>query len=292
MVYAACGVTDAVDVGRLAGQVEALAVLAGATEIQWSPQAARAGAQIPLRFIRRQRAAGRIAVEDHGPKGAKPVVVTHTPTSGRRLPQVLVRAMHAAGLRPISVERPGYGLTTPAALDSDPLEAASADLVDVLNILGLEKVRVLGRGCMAALAFAALHPERFDGGLLIGPSTPDPAHRRRDGLLGAVVSLVLERPHLMRSFATLLIRGSSPANIRQVTRAIVRHSPRRPGRPGRPGDPRRPRRGLPAGRDGRGGLRLRAVDLRRRDDRPLPPSWDVSGRSWWAATIRCSGPLT
>ena len=224
-VYAACGVSDAADLGRLAGEIEALSALATATDIQWSRQAVGDAAAAPLRFVRRRRAPGRIAVEDHGPEGGTPVVVAHSPTSGRRLPGVLVRALHNAGLRPISVERPGYGLTTPAQDDQWPLHEAAADLVDVLDALGLARVRLLGRGCIAALSFAALHAERFESGVLLGPSTPDPDLRRRDGLLGAVVSLVLERPHLVRGFASMLIRGSTATHIRQLTRAIARHSP-------------------------------------------------------------------
>ncbi len=221
-VFAACGVATAADLGRLAAEVDALAGLAAATDIQWS----RPGAQrAPLRFVRRRRAPGRIAVEDHGPLGAVPVVVIHTPTNGRHLPRNLVAALHDRGLRPISVERPGYGLTTPTHADGNLLDEASDDLIDVLDALGLDRVRLLGRGCIAALAFAARHPARFERGILLGPSAPDPAQRRRDGLLGAIGTLILERPALVDAFVTMLIRGSTTANIERMTRAAARHSP-------------------------------------------------------------------
>jgi pimeloyl-ACP methyl ester carboxylesterase len=221
-VFAACGVANAADLGRLAAEVDALAGLAAATDIQWS----RPGAQrAPLRFVRRRRDPGRIAVEDHGPVGAAPVVVIHSPTNGRHLPRNLVAALHERGLRPISVERPGFGLTSPASPDTVILEEAAADLVDVLDALGLERVRLLGRGCVAALAFTARHPERFERGVLLGPSAPDPAARRRDGLLGVIGTLVLERPALLDAFAKMLIRGSTTANIERMTRVAARHSP-------------------------------------------------------------------
>ncbi len=224
-VYAACGVSDAVELGRLAGEVEALAALAGATNIQWSTRADSAGLRGRLRFVRRRRGAGRIAVEDHGPRDGDPVVVVHSPTTGRHLPRVLVAAMHRVGLRPITVDRPGYGLTTPAADEANPHGEASADMIDILDALGLDRVRVLARGCVPAMAFTAAHPERFAGGVLLGPSKPDPAARRRDGLIGAMTWLVMERPALVRDFATMLMRGSTPTHIREVARAIARHSP-------------------------------------------------------------------
>lgn len=220
-VYDICGVRDAAELGRLAGEVKALAALASATDIQWSLPGANGESGAPLRFVRRRRGPGRIAVEDHGPAEGAPVVVLHTPTSGRRLPRVLVRAMHRAGLRPISVERPGYGLTTPVTEAGHPFVDAASDLIDVLDALKLGQVRLLGRSSIMALAFGALHPQRVAGGVLLGPSSADPAARRRDGLLGAIVSLALERPQLVRGFAAMLIRGATPSHIRQVSRAIA-----------------------------------------------------------------------
>lgn len=224
-VYAACGVTDAVELGRLAGEVEALTALAGATNVHWSARGDAPGQHWPLRFIRRRRNVGRIAVEDHGPRDGDPVVVVHSPSTGRYLPRVLVSALHRRGLRPISVDRPGYGLTTAGAEGVSPYDEGVADLVDVLDALGLERVKVLARGCVPAMAFAAACPEQFSSGVLLGPSKPDPAARRRDGLIAAITWLVMERPALVRDFITMLQRGSTPIRIRQVARAIARHSP-------------------------------------------------------------------
>jgi pimeloyl-ACP methyl ester carboxylesterase/DNA-binding CsgD family transcriptional regulator len=220
-VYASCGVASATDLGRLAAEVEALTALAAATDIQWSRPGATSA---PLRLIRRRRGPGRIAVEDHGPPDAAPVVVFHSPTNGRHLPRRLVTELQAAGLRPISFERPGFGLTTPSAA-AHPMAEAAEDLIDILDTLGLDRVRILGRGCVAARAFAWRHPERFERGVLLGPSPPHRSALRRDGLLGAVVNLTLKQPQLIEAFGNMLIRGATTANIERLTRAIIRHSP-------------------------------------------------------------------
>ena len=94
VVFAACGVSAAADLGRTVGEVDALSRLATATDIEPLGVASH-----PLRLIARRRARGRIAVEDHGPRGFAPVVVFHTLTNGRRLPRGLVEALHAAHLR-------------------------------------------------------------------------------------------------------------------------------------------------------------------------------------------------
>jgi pimeloyl-ACP methyl ester carboxylesterase len=175
--------------------------------------------------VRRRRSAGRIAVEDHGPRRAPPVVVVHAPTNGRHLPRQLVASLQRVGLRPISIERPGYGLTTPQPADAELYAEALADMIDVLDALDLDRVRIVGRGCAISMAFGARHPERFERGVLLGPSTPDTEQWRRDGLMGAVATLLMDRPHLMDAFGAMLARGATREGLAQILRTILRNSP-------------------------------------------------------------------
>ncbi len=66
IVYQACGIASAVDLARIAGEVDALAGLATACSIEIAPRGEPTDPE-PLRLVARRRAAGRIAVTDHGP---------------------------------------------------------------------------------------------------------------------------------------------------------------------------------------------------------------------------------
>ena len=214
LVYDRCGAGGGAALGRIVAEVDALSRLAVATDVEIVANAAHTA---PLRFVRRRRAHGRIAVEDHGPRGAPPVIVIHVPLNGRHLPRVLVAALHHAGLRPISVERPGFGLTTPAP--GEVGAQACADLIDVLDALGLDRVRLLGRSANFALLFAQAHPERVAAGVLLSASPPE--YRPTRGVFATLSALVNDHAPLVDSFARLTARLSSERAISAlVERAI------------------------------------------------------------------------
>jgi len=139
IIYERTSVSTGAMLGRVVAETDALARLAMATDVEVLGPDALHG---PLRFVRRRRSLGRIAVEDHGPKHFAPVVIFHTPLNGRHLPRTLVTAMQNRGLRPIRVERPGFGLTSPGG-GSDFVAEANQDLIDVLDDLELTQVRLL-----------------------------------------------------------------------------------------------------------------------------------------------------
>ena len=217
-VYERCGVDGGggggAALGRIVAEVEALARLAAATDVEIIVGDT---VSAPLRFVRRRRAPGRIAVEDHGPASAIPVIVFHVPINGRHLPRVLVAALQARGLRPVSVERPGFGLTSSAA--GDVVAEANADLIDVLDALGIARARLLGRSACMPLAFAAAHPERCESGVLLSASPPD--FRPRGGFYGAFASLAIDRPGLIDSMARLAVRLSSDRAIARMTEQAI-----------------------------------------------------------------------
>ena len=217
-IFAICGVESGAALGRIVAETDALARLAAATDVEILGPQDRA---TPLRFIRRRRAPGRIAVEDHGPRDGIAVVVFHTPLNGRALPRRLVSAMQARGLRPISLDRPGFGLTSEAA--GDFVEDANADLIDVLDALGLARVRLLGRSISMPLRFAAAHPERIGRGVLLA-ATP-PGARPAEGVFATFIGLALDHPQLVSGFARMAARLSSERSILQLTERAVKSSP-------------------------------------------------------------------
>lgn len=215
IIFENCGVKRGAGLSRIVAEIDALARLASATQIEIQTEGAMTE---PLRFIRRRRTPGRIALSDHGPADAKAVVVFHALFTGRHLPQVLVKALQAKGLRPISVERPGFGLTTPS--DGDIFEDTNADLIDVLDALEIDRISILGRCSAFPLDFAAAHPERFDHGVLLR-SKLAPVASPRGGLYGSASRLVENHPHLVRVLIQMMINNSSAqAVVKLVGRTI------------------------------------------------------------------------
>ncbi len=217
-IFERCGLESGAGLGRLVAETDALARLAGATDVEIL---GRGVAASPLRFVRRRRRPGRIAVEDHGPSDGLPVVVFHTPTTGRHLPRSFVQALRARGLRPISVDRPGFGLSS--STPGDVVDEANADLIDVLDALGLARVRLLGRSITMPMRFAADHPERIDGGVLLS-ATP-PGVRPTSGLVATAMALALDHPSLVRAFARLVTGLSSERAILRLTDRAYAESP-------------------------------------------------------------------
>ncbi len=223
-VYERCGIDSSTGggggaaLGRIVAEVDALARLAAATDVE-----ILVGDTVsaPLRFVRRRRAPGRIAVEDHGPDGGVPVVIFHVPINGRHLPRVLVAALQAHGLRPISVERPGFGLTSPApgATIDEVVAEANADLIDVLDALGIARTRLLGRSAIMPLSFAVAHPERVESGVLLSASPPD--FRPSQGFFGAFSALAIDRPQLIDGLAKMAVRLSSDSAIVRMTEKAI-----------------------------------------------------------------------
>ena len=105
-----------------------------------------------VRVARRQ-----VAVEDAGPASAFPVIVHHGGT--RHLFPGAVRDAQAHGLRLISYDRPGQGMSTP--LPGRMVTDCAEDVQAILTQLGISRAAVWGSsvGGPYALATAALLPE-------------------------------------------------------------------------------------------------------------------------------------
>jgi pimeloyl-ACP methyl ester carboxylesterase len=94
-----------------------------------------------------------------GPEGGIPVIALYG-TPGSRLFCPDVEATHTAGVRLISVDRPGYGGSDPDP-DLNVLSVAD-DLAEFQGLLGLQRSAVFGwsAGGPYALGFACKHPGR------------------------------------------------------------------------------------------------------------------------------------
>ena len=220
IVFQICGVSNAVDLARIAAEVDALAGLAKACSVEIGPRAEATAAE-PLRLISRRRAPGSIAVTDHGPARARPLLMFHTAVGGRHQSRRLVAALQAAGWRPIGFDRPGFGLTD--MIDGPcPFAEAAADAIDILDGLGLDRVTLFGRTASAAtLATAAAMPQRISGGILIAPDPPAHLDKRHVGMMGRGKALFLGNAVLATAFARILSRRTTSAQIARMQRQSV-----------------------------------------------------------------------
>ena len=168
-LLARTGLSRVADLPRHLAEARALVAFAEADETGRSDREGLLGV---TRIF--QHAGRQVAAADFGPPQGEPVLFVHGGMGSRRVAWRLREALQQRGLRPIGLDRPGFGLTDVVAGGGDPFEAAARDMAHVLDEMGVDRVRVLSRdgGAPAALAFAALYPHRVGSGLLISPRPP------------------------------------------------------------------------------------------------------------------------
>src|SRR6185312_9257258 len=103
----------------------------------------------PLRMM--PRADGtRIAWSDYGPASGKPVLVVHSSMTSRPVSRALVTALQAAGVRPIAIDRPGFGMSDPfPGMEPgrhDPFAVAARDVASLCRKLKIASLDVVARG--------------------------------------------------------------------------------------------------------------------------------------------------
>lgn len=220
-IFAICELQSLVQLTTLVGHIQAVAALAEATDIDLSVATRSAE---PLRLLPRKARGGRIAFADHGPRGAIPAICLHTATTGRHLPASCIAALQAHGLRPITLDRPGYGLTSmPADMPGGDYLAHNAfDIIEIMDALGLARASVIARGGTMALAhFAAHHADRFDRAAVLNPEPPPARDGRFGGLQGHVKQLVYARPALIAPLASHLSRRAAARTVERLVLQVV-----------------------------------------------------------------------
>ena len=206
------GAKGAKDFARLLGEARELVAVASASESVFGEQ--EGGGR--LRVIASLDGARRIALIDYGPYDAQPVLVFHGAAAGRRLPDGVRQAMIAAGLRPIVVQRPGFGLTDPTG--GDYPATAAADMAAVIERLRLRKIHVLARdtGTPTALAFAHAYPDLLDRMVLMNPHPPMHLEDQRTTFVASVQRHLLRNPDLVVAFAEFLRRQATTRLLERI----------------------------------------------------------------------------
>lgn len=202
-VFQACGVENAVDLSRIVAEINALKGLASACEVMVSAPG-REGE--PLRLAPRTWGEGRIAIADHGPAGAQPVLIMHSTVTGRHHSPAFIQRLQSEGFRPITMDRAGFGLTDKA--EGDPVVAGVADIRDALEVLGLPAIPVIARCTMAGvIACEAGRAGLLSGGILVWPDAPLPkgaAERRR--MTDRAAQIFANHPRLAWPFVEMVCR--------------------------------------------------------------------------------------
>lgn len=104
-----------------------------------------------------------VSFEDSGEPTFDPVLVCHGGPGSRVIPAPVIEAYQSAGFRPIGIDRPGYGATSPW-----PGRSIADWVLDgqaVVDYLGIDSFFVVGSstGSSYALALAATLPNRVRG---------------------------------------------------------------------------------------------------------------------------------
>ena len=134
----------------------------------------------------------RLAIDDVGE--GQPVVLLHGLTATRRYVVMGSKGLLKAGFRMVSYDARGHGSSEPApAPDAYGYECLAADLIDVLDSLGVERAVLAGAsmGAHTAVRLALEEPDLVAGLVLITPAFhPDhpPGLERWDRLSEALRS--------------------------------------------------------------------------------------------------------
>ncbi len=209
------------DLARVAAEAQALARFRDVAE----PVFVNGGATARLRLL--PRAGGRsVAFLDYGPRSAEPAVIFHGFMAGRSLPPALARGLQQRNLRPIVVQRPGFGLTSPA--EGGYLDAATDDLGAVIATLGLGRIALFARdgGTAAALAFASRHPERIARAALLNPRSPHGlAAGQRTGPVARLTRLMLANPRAIAPLGEFIRKRTRSDVLERLLREALRAMP-------------------------------------------------------------------
>lgn len=226
VVFEVMGVHSAAGLARAVTEARALALITDATQGEAQLVSDRTE---PLALLRRPDGS-QVAYSDYGPRSGRPVLVLHSSSNARPQPSRLVAALQAQGFRPLSLDRPGFGLTDPhpdkARGRADPFGAAVEDVRLLLDHLKLDRIDIVGRGgAQVAVAMARDAPELMGRVLLVNPDPSSASHNRRRGPMGAVQEAYLRHPDLIEGLVRLIVANLSPEQSKRIILKAVEGSP-------------------------------------------------------------------
>jgi pimeloyl-ACP methyl ester carboxylesterase/DNA-binding CsgD family transcriptional regulator len=217
VAFAALGVRTSAALARAVTEIRALALLTEATHHD-----VNIGNDFlePLGLFTRPDGT-HVAYSDYGPRGGAPVLVIHSSSTSRPAPMTLVRALQARGFRPLSIDRPGFGLTDTVrdreAHRADPFAGACPDVVALCEHLKLPRLDIVARGgAQVALALAHDRPDLVGRMVLVNPDPPTRRQQQERGPFAAIKAAFLRRPDLIEKLAGLWITSLGRGQVERV----------------------------------------------------------------------------
>ena len=200
-IFAKLGVNRARDLRRLITETRALQALDDAVEVPWDRPT---GGNLRILVDGEGRS---VAFTDYGPASGRPLALFHGSTTGRLAAPPLLAALQARGYRVMVPQRPGFGLTSPAARGGFA-ETAAADLALILERARAGPATVIARdgGVASAMAFAVRYPGLLARGVMLNPRRPRAASRTVTSPMDAVTAMLLRHPRLADPFARMITR--------------------------------------------------------------------------------------
>jgi pimeloyl-ACP methyl ester carboxylesterase/DNA-binding CsgD family transcriptional regulator len=163
--------------------------------------------------IKLQHTDGRnIAISDYGPITGLPTIVMHSSSTTRPVNRALVEALQKNGFRPISIDRPGFGDSSPLGADHEInyFDVAADDMAFVCRSLGFQSVHVITRGAAhIASAFAVKHNTLLKRMTIINPDPDSHASHLSKGIIPQIKRNFMKRPMAIEAMAHILARLAS-----------------------------------------------------------------------------------
>lgn len=224
LIFSTLGITSAAELSRLIVEVQALSILARATD--GAPGFLDPAIE-PARFTVRPNGREMIGWSDYGPASGRPVLIVHSNWACRAAPRDLVRALQRGGYRPIAIDRPGFGAThIGGSTAADPFAQAVDDTIQIMDQLRLLRIAVVARaGTHFVHMLKARVPDRVGAVVLVSPTLPTAASRQRSGIMGTMKE-VFQSPRLIEVFFRLVTSQLTFARTEQITRAVVKGTAR------------------------------------------------------------------
>lgn len=221
-IFEVLGARSASDVSCTVLEAIATALLIGAANEELPPPA---HVREPLRLIPRADG-GMIAMSDYGPVRGRPLLVTHSGSATRLVPRSLVARLQARGWRPIAIDRPGFGMTSVREDTREPWLAACKDMIDLLDAFGLERIDILARGGVYAVAaLARLHAQRVGRVVAINPDVNTKESHKRTGAIGLLWRAGERDPKGYEAVVRWLASHTTPHRLASLQRILLRRSP-------------------------------------------------------------------
>ncbi len=220
VVYATLGVGNATALSAVAAQIGIAARIHAAQDVG---EVDLAASSEPVRLMPRPHRPGRIAFADYGPADRIPTFHFHTVTTSRYLPRAYVRALQSGGLRPVTIDSPGFGMTD--MVEGRYIDQCARDVIDVADALGAAKFNVISRGARQVSDLLRHCPERIERVVIVNPESEPADDRTLGGIQGAYKKVFYHLPGMIVPLANQLANRVSDKAIERLIEKFMGSSP-------------------------------------------------------------------